>query len=75
MVPDFNWLKSMLAKEGFEPGVEIANRVYTNCKNRGLMMQSIGPICVFCVPFTFDKCAIDKMIGIVFKVYIQPYMI
>ena len=58
-------VKNPLTKEGFEPEVEISKRVYKHCKNRGLMMRPIGPLCVFSPPLTFDKAAIDKMVDIV----------
>jgi adenosylmethionine-8-amino-7-oxononanoate aminotransferase len=58
-------VKNPLTKEGFAPEVEIAKRVYQHCKDRGLMMRPIGPLCVFSPPLTFDKAAIDKMVDIV----------
>ena len=43
---------------------QIGKRVYKLAKARGLMFRSIGPLCVFSPPLTFDQEAIDQSLAI-----------
>lgn len=58
-------VKDKKTKESFDSSLDISKKVYTHCKNRGLMMRPITPLCVFSPPLTFDKKAIDETVSIV----------
>ena len=47
-----------------ELNAKVGKRIYQHAKKRGLMFRSIGPLCVFSPPLTFDKEAIDQSISI-----------
>ena len=47
-----------------ELNAKVGKRIYKHAKKRGLMFRSIGPLCVFSPPLTFDKEAIDQSISI-----------
>lgn len=50
--------------ESPEINAQIGKNVYKLAKERGLMFRSIGPLCVFSPPLTFDQEAIDRTIDI-----------
>lgn len=47
-----------------ELNAQVGKRIYQLAKKRGLMFRSIGPLCVFSPPLTFDHEAIDRSVAI-----------
>lgn len=54
-------------KEGFDPDVTIARRIYKHAKAQGLIVRPIGSLNVISPPLTFDKTAIDQTVSIMRK--------
>ena len=51
-------------KESFSDEVAIGKRIYTHCKNRGLILRPIGPMNILSPPLTFDQVAIEQTVNI-----------
>ncbi len=57
-------VKDKVSKEGFDPKVNSAHRVFEHCLQRGLMVRPIGNIIVLSPPLILSKEQIDNIVSV-----------
>ncbi len=60
-------------KAEFPSQVDLANRIYQHCLNRGMIVRPLGNLIVLSPPLTLTKADIDKMFAIIQESVLATY--
>ena len=60
----FEYVADRQRRTHFEPGVRVAERVFENCRDQGLIVRPIGNQMVLSPPLIMTRSQIDRLFGI-----------